>query len=1095
MNKLVKLYQSENKELLETISLFNFALGFDKSIAEFKASDLFSFLERVESYEFGLYDDLYYMIDMLRAAFKHIANQLSSKIERTHEIMPISRANELDSKSIEWIARQNGITLKQKLAQSKVLGVKRYNFIDNPQNRVLKIVLMRLVLIAEFRKLDDENEANSINEWARFIKENLAEVNHKAQIIPNNTLLHHKHYAKFYKAYKWLNHLENLMSDFEAFSKNMQNTKEKLKKFIVLSLLHKYTNARILPSHLKTNQKEYSIDFEAKWLLEKNIKEYLNDENSLKEFKKKSLEALAKNNKIKRITAPPNKLQSKASNKIFMDIFRLYPLLLVDSKQITLPLLLKQEMDEKIINANHTKIIDMNNNFYTLPEILLSKNNEVFNVFLHDIKEFVGETNKLFYILPDYINVFDFDDKHRSIRAYFSQAFFINKTILAAAKALFERELKQDDTLVYFQKNNLGEIFVTPILVRYKKELKNSKSEGLFLEKHPCKKIKSYTNNTEKLEQKLLKKCLQNGVKALNENDIKCYENNKIYNIPTIQKEVGDNNIDEVKSLYKNSRILFRQDIKIIQDKPEENLRYFKELIEQQDLGFKLWGERLPKLDILIEKGFETITFSLVDEHSELNSHNELCIKNQFIIPANEERITAPLKLEDENIDYYMSLESNAMPFKKDIVCNLTLKYSYESDNIYTLVFTPQDNGDLPQIKAKWCKGKIKQKAKDMSGIYPPYPPVKSIEELRNYPKKKGGSGKSDLFEWVERSIEKIQNALTQKESATIYRINNDKNLCFARDRLRDKILCHKNTFINGEEWDNIKEGDKIFLVKEETPKGYRGSFISTNSCSWEVANDLLNKTRFPMISIFNGRSLKDNDIPDSFRKKLAEFIEFMRDIYGSNKKLKDEFLFFCSLMHDCSPIGKSLANNISHIQNHPRLLAYCIGDAKQEWQKTILNSVFDSKFKRQILILAIALWRSEKLVFEIDENLANKIIANIQDFLSKVEYNHKNKKDIANSIEVLLALLRLRQKNPKTKGFDILNPSHENTKNLIEALLKLSRLIVHKQDNLQSYLHLELEGKKANKYKNMPIIYALLSFIKGENNNSIKIIGVNDEN
>ncbi|WP_301185738.1 DUF2357 domain-containing protein [Helicobacter rodentium] len=1055
----------------------------------------------MENYDFSNYDDLFYILNMLEDAFRHISQHISSQIRRTHKIMPLSQARELDGKSIEWIAKQNGITIKQKLAQGKVLGVKRYNFIDNPENRVFKIVLMRLITIAEFGKFDEE----LLVKIKRFVKNNLVEVNHKAQIIPNNILLHHKHYGKFYKAYKWLNHLESIMNDFKTFKSKVLKTREELKKIIVLSLLHKYTNARILPSDLKINQKEYSIEFESKWLLDINLNEYINNEyinneKSLKDFKLKALELIRKDDKIKRITPPPNKINSKDSN-IFMDMFRLYPLAYIDSKQITMPLLLKQKIDNKTINANHTKIIDRNYEFHTLPESLLLKNSEVFSIFLSDIKEFVGESNSLFYVLPDYItNIFDFNDKHRSIRTYFNKAFFINKSILAAAKMLLQSQLNKDDTLLYFQKNNEGEIFVTPILVRYKDELKNSKSKGLYLEKHPSKQIKSSHKNTDKLVQELLEKCLQNGLKALNKNNIKYYKNNKVYDMPTLQAEKPNNDIEEVKRLYKNSKSLFRKGIRIIQDDPKENLIYFAELIQQKEAGFKLWGERLPKLDIGIESDFEMKKFNLVNENSELDFSNAINIKEQFIIPANEASVSAPLFLEDKNIKYYMLLESHIMPFKEKVRCSLTLQYSYENENIYTLIFTPLDK-NLPQIQAKWHKGEIKQKRKDMSKIYPPYPDIKSIDELQHYPKK-DGSGENNLFEWVETSLKRIQKELTQKEkiSATIYHIKRD--FCFAKDEQGDEIFCHKDRFINQAEWENINEGDVIYLIKREVKQGCRGESISFDSSyQIEQATKILSNTRFPMICIFNGHSLRDNDMPDSFRTAIGNFMSFMEQRDINDKNFKNEFLFFCSTMHDCSPISEYLvdkANNVDNANNiETKLLAYSIGNAKLPWQKEILDSVCKNEFTKQVTILAISLWRSEDLVFKIDDNIVKGLIEKsirqiIENKLSFYKPKNSNMlyadQLLTNILEVLLSLLRLRQ-----KGFDILNPSDENTEHLIQKLLELSQTITQKKATLKSYLNLEVE--KPSKYKEMPdLIYALPSFIKGENSDSIKIIGVNDE-
>lgn len=1095
MYNLSKLYEPENKELLETISLLNFAIGFDKSVASFRESDLFSFLERIQSYDFKNYDDLFYILDMIEDSFEHISQCISSQIRRTHVIMPISRAKELDSKSIEWIAKQNGITIKQKLAQGKVLGMKRYSFIDNPENRVFKIVLMRLVAIAEFRAFDE----GLCNKIVRFIRDNLNEVNHKAQIIPNNILLHHKHYAKFYKAYKWLNHLEYIMNDFKLFKERINATKENLKKFIALSLLHKNTNVRILPSDLSINQKEYSVCFESKWLLDCRIEKYLNNKNDLESFKNECLNFIKTNDAIEHIIPPPDKINSSKS-KIFIDIFRLYPILYVASKHITMPLLLKQEINNKIINANHTKIIDMNNSFYTLAGSLLLKNSEVFDVFLRDIKEFVGESNMLYYVLPDYIHVFDFNDEHRSIRAYFDQAFFINKSILAAAKMLFSGELKEKDTLLYFQKNNKEEIYVTPILVRYKHELKEGKSKGLYLEKHPSKKYKENIKGIdESIVQILFKKCLQNGVKALVKNNIKYYKNNKTYNIPELPEEEINNDIHEVKRLYKNSHGLFKTNIKIIQDDPKENLKYYKELIKQKEEGFILWGEKLPKLDIGVNDGIKDEKFNLVKDNDELDFKNEICIKDQFIIPANAEKIIAPLFLEDKNINYSMVLESNMMPFKEEVRCRLTLQYSYDDENIYTLIFEPLDR-NLPPMQAKWHKGAMGQIRKDMSSIYPPYPPIKRIDELQHYPKK-DGSGENNLFEWVETSIKNIQQLMPKKVQATVYSIK--KDYCFAKDVLHHEVICYKDQFINQVEWENIKEGDGIFLIKEETKKGYKGELISTRNTPIQLspekikqATKILYGMRFPMISIFNGHSLRADDMPNSFRDAIRNFIDFMKDKLNdiNNKELKDEFLFFCSILHDCLPIGEYPMDYNG--KNH-RVLAYAIGDAKLLWQKEILNSVINDKFEKQIRILAISLWRSKDLVFEINSSMASKLTKKSIQWISSKDPLYKSKNSnvlsakpfFVNILEVLLSLLRLRK-----KGCDILNPIDKDTQCLKRILLTLGKSIINKQANLKSYLKLELE-EKPSKYKEMPdLIYALLSFINGENTNSIKIIGVNDE-
>lgn len=1078
MSNLTKLYDPQNATLLETISVFNAALSFDASVAEFKQSDLFSFLERLEAYDYqATRDDISYMLDMLDSAFRHIANHINAPIKRTHKMMALNQAKELDSKSVAWIGRQNGYSIKQKLSKGKVLGVRRFNFIDTPENRVLKIVLMRLVAIGQFREFD------KIATYRRFIKDKLNEVDHRAVIKPNNVLLHHKHYRKFYKVYKWLNHLENLMSDFEIFKEKILKTREVLKEYIALSLLHKYTHFKILPSPLKTSPKRYFVEkLNQKRLIDK-LPHFDSNITTLLEYKDEVLTSIQADKNLKRTISPGNPLQS-SNEPIFMDIFRLYPLVFTKQKSYTMPLLLKQQIKGNTLNANHTKIINLDNEIFTLSDSLLCKNDKSFSAFMEDIRSFIGESNKLFYILPDYVNIFDFNNTHKSIRSYFSESSFIYKSFLPAAKKLFNNELKKGDTLIYLQKNNHGEVFVTPILVRYKKELEQCISKGLYLEKHPTRKIASVDFNDE-IEQKVFQKCLQNGIKALIKNNVILYKNGQKITLSQRDNKMH-NDINKIKSLYKKSTQLFRENIEFINDNASENLIYFEKLIEQKRCGFTLFVEHLPSLAMEVESGIETIKFPLVDDNSKMDSQNFIHVKESLEIPANQEKVEARLFFDNTKIPYFMRLESSLMPFKEALVCDLKLEYSYENEDIYTLIFTPKNN-DIPPLKAKWIQG-APTIQKDLSNIYPPYPPIKSIEELQNHPKK-DGDDEHDLFKWVQASIKRVEKTLSPIQ-AEIYRIKN--GYCFARDDNGDEIHCSRKLFVNSGDRNEIELGKIVFLVKQEGDNGYWGKYISLdNGLSIKAQSDAqqaLSSARFPMISIFNGHSLNDSDMPVSLRDCLYKFFNFMKsklDKGISHEELRKELLFFFSVMHDCSPIGKYLSDSDNAEKIDSKLLAYSLGSIKQDWQKEVFNKVLDFEVRKKIKILATALWRSESLVFKIEEQHAKDIIKSIVLFLNRADFKTNNTDLIARNIEVLLSLLRLRQ-----KGFEILNPADNATTKLLEKLNNESK---QSKIKLKSYLQLQLD--KPDKYKNMPnLIYALISFIKGENTNQIQILGVKDE-
>lgn len=1082
MKSISRLYQQENKELLHTIGLLNFSVGFDKSVVNFKDTDLFSFLENMQKYNFGQnYDDIFYIIETIKDAFKHISRHIHTQIRRTHKIMPLSYAKELDSKSIGWIARQNGLTIKQKLSNGKVLAVKRFNFLDTYENRVVKVVLKRLLEINQYI------DSALYTQMARFIKNELECVNIKGAIITNNILLHHKYYSKFYKVYQWLNHLEDSISDFERFKNNILQINSELKKFIALYLLHKYTKARILPGTLEVTRKirkDYALKYIESNLLELNIKDFMPNEKNLKNYtdkcEEKIKEKIDSNAKLKRSDNIVHSIDCIKDNKntaIFIDIFRIYPLLRLNNNNFTLPLLLKQGLQQKgenkFINANDTKIIRIDN-FYTIIDALVNKNSTLLNVFLSDIRNFLGECNKFYYILPDYINLFDFNSTHGGVRSYFSGAFFIPKSILAAAKKLFLGEIKQNDTLLYFQKNNIGEVFATPILVAYNKELESCVSKGLYLAKYPTKKIPNILQQSNLM----LEKCLQNGVKSLIKNDIKLYKNNEIVDIKSNIAKDTNNDIDEIKKLYKDYKKLFQNDFEVIQDDALENLKYYELLIQEKDKGLKLWGEKLPKLDIGIDDGIEVRKFNLVNESSELDS-NKIYIEKKFEIPKGVKELYNPLFLEDEEIGYFMKLESNQMPFDENVECDLKLEYNFGNKHPYTLTFIPKTRR-FNAMQATWSD---KKPYIDICKFYPSYLPVKSINDLKNYPSK-DGSKTSDLFDRVIRSIDKIDEILSADMiQASVYDTKNlTKGFCFAKDSKNDEIFCHNHNFIDKKEWDNIKNGSILYMQKNATHKGYEGQFISFFKDT--IITKELKKVRMPMINIFNGHSLKDSDMPESFRIKISEFFNIIKRNFSNltsvDKEFRDEFLFFSSLLGDCMPEGiyRYILDNTDSISDK-HIIAYAIGNANMAWQEKLFNKVLNDEIDGKIRILSVCLWRSKNLVFKISQEQANSLIVKICKELG-INKNKKSPFKLAKRLEILLALLRLREKN-----IDILDPDNNLTKDLLQNLEGI-------KIDLKSYLELEIQ--KSAEYKDMPdLIYALISFVRGINTRQIKITGVNE--
>ena len=1077
MENICKLYNGKNNDILEIISWINFAIGFDKSIMKFANPDLFSLLENINSYDFANFDDLECILICLDDAFVHIQNNIHKNILRKHEIVHISQANEFDEKSIDWIARQNGISIRDKLSKNQILAVRSKSSADTYENRVLKSVILMLRPLFNnpyFAKYDP-----LFKKMLRFLRDELAEVNHLGGIIENNILLYHKDYSKFYKASKWLARLRVKVADFDKFRQEILDKKGEICKFIALANLHKFTKTHIKPSLLLTKQDDYEIKFDDDFLISSDISNFTNfsDNVNLKDIAQKNLDLIK--SKIQIVNPPFYSLQSQADEMIFADIFRLYPLICAADQTVKMPLLLRQKIDDvENVNANHSKIIIADTKFDTMYNVLLNEK-EKLSIFLRDIKKAIGESENLYYVLPDFVNMFDFNETHKTIRSYFPKANFLQKSIVMASKFIFEKSVMPGTTLLFIQENEKGQAFATPILVGYDERQKDGITGGLVLEKYPTKQVDSMKIKNKKIQSKIQEKFGIISTNELRENDIKFYINSNLYPITSIEN-IEKKRISQflIKQKYTKFNKLFKASIiEIYDENSKDFLVDFQTLIMEKLKGNILYTEHLPNLEIVVENDFEEINFSLVDENSELNYKNEILIKNHFQIPAGVTDVKAPLILDDGKIAFYMLLNSKQMPFDEPVECELRLEYNYEAENIYTLFFTPL-NANYQCLIAKWVSGELKRERKDMSKIYPSFVPQATINELKNYPRK-DGDGTNDLFEWVQNTLKRIMHS--NRINGEVYAIID--NYCFVRDDESDEILCHKDRFINEVDWYNLKNGDMLYFTKHKSKDGkYRANNISYEKVYMgekfiNYIKDNIKTLRFPMLKIFDGHTLQESEISNSFRETIVGFNIFIKEILKNStitNKLKEELILFFSCLHENSGIGSILLNECDNIlAKYPQALSYSIGSCTQEWQKELFNKAIINCQKR---VLSVCLWRDKNLVFQIDEKTAKLLI--------EQTYEDMRPKNLNRVIEIYLALLRLR-----SIGYDILNPDDEVTKNILSKLNNDS----FKNNKLRSYLQLEV--KKPSEYNDIDdLIYALLSFIKGQNTNSIKIIGTNDE-
>ena len=98
-------------------------------------------------------DRVYRIVNHVAEAIRAITENMRTKIMRDHALMPIYAAREIDSKSIQWLSRKPGRTLREKLSgKPYIRAVRRRSCMDSSENRLLKALVLRLEQIFIRRK-------------------------------------------------------------------------------------------------------------------------------------------------------------------------------------------------------------------------------------------------------------------------------------------------------------------------------------------------------------------------------------------------------------------------------------------------------------------------------------------------------------------------------------------------------------------------------------------------------------------------------------------------------------------------------------------------------------------------------------------------------------------------------------------------------------------------------------------------------------------------------------------------------------------------------------------------------------------------------
>lgn len=567
-----------------------------------------------------------------------------------------------------------------------------------------------------------------------------------------------------------------------------------------------------------------------------------------------------------------------------------------------------------------------------------------------------------------------------------------------------------------------------------------------------------------------------------------------------------------------------------------------------------LWRDHLPELSIRIARDGLPENFYLVKDATVTPQRGRtvnIPVEELFTLPAGQVHYRFPLQQGEGNkeLQFFAYLKSSAFPLKNDLVCKLKMTYTYGADDPYELKFIPLDSAEVSvkSIRVEWRSASEEDDAVDLENLpVPDFPVRHNWSDFQKFPKEDGKSF-SDLLDWCCSKITSLNELVSFNYEHEFRSILNRRKVgswewgttdrsgkYYCRVNVDgESVFCHSSEFIETVDENSLYEGSPVYLDVFRNEKGLSGSNISFSenlpSQFQEKAQDTISRKlskmmesaekgifslRFPVLTIWNNsHSLSESDAPDHFRKVIFEGTQKIISLIDSENMsdtLKKELFFFLSCLHKDAPeiVGYRLLDAVKDkklFRIYHKNIAFFIGDAELSYQESLLKSVIDPVEKDNLTksitleILAIALWRSQTLIQKITIEELKVLSRNLYDCLEfdiKKVSNEGKPYQIATlckHLELLLALLRSRDLEDKDSKM-IFAPNNDLTKQYVNLIDNLSKLLINSGMNLKSRISLQIE-KPESLCKVPDLLYVLRMYLTGDSGaSSISITAVSDD-
>lgn len=1087
-------------EALEQSDWFCHAVDFDPRSGQALPQSLSEFLARIDRYtppEAGSprRDRLWRITEHCRAAVARLVRGLNEAPRREQALLPAHAVREIDVTSFIKLSNRPGRNMREKLAGNPYLqGVRRFQSVDLPENRLFKACMVRLAQQLELcnkrhKQQDDllltilswlhSGEARDIGRW-----ENLP---------PNNTLLSHRDYRRVWDAWRWLQTLEE---DTTRDLSRVHARRQTRHRWITYSRIWSEGGHRLAEMPVFSDFDTFEI---RPW------------------FNSVAMQSVPE--KLKRDT------RTEVHTPVCVDLATSLPRYAAGKTARHLPgsFAWQQWQGEDTEVALDLFTSDA---IYRHPQVTtLFPADLFFSQAAPEHQEraaraFTGRLHEVFrhdtliWLVPDALNDFELDVIRRNLNARFRDAVPLPRSIAAAVQRVDYSKVNAGFPIVVID-NVDGRACVTKLVARFDPALKDKLPEtrGFYWERHPSVVV------SDTPAQKSEPGCAITSIDEQNR-----------WHPPAIAARPP---ALVTSALKQDPRIGgFAFSITVMESPVSGGLHFHA--LQQRAGEIPLWRDQIPELTIKVLKDGRPQRFQLVSRGTTVTPIRgrpvSIDVKEDFTLPADKPFYQFPLFLGDsrEDLGYSARLDSSAFPLKESVDCTLHLTFEYGADAPYQLTFMPR-NGAFAQLRATW------RRTRDLivtDAPAPEYPASMAWADLRHMPKP-GSTETTDLLDWITRAIAQLDQVIyirprTRTRAVIDREWRPDKNggyFTFATtSTTQERVFIHQENILAELAYTDFSFGDTISFERHDQGGKCSGRRVASEhyeeverlkqfdeTTSKNLVTQIRKSVYYPVIQIWrDGRSIDDVDCPGVFAEAARANINYLISLLQENDfpaSVKNEILVLMCCMHKDTPTGfiqhlSGLLENRS-IRN-PQAIGFALGRLDEPWQQALFSSLMRNITESVLRTFGCAIWRDQHFVEQFDASQMTMVLTSLNLALGQINPCPEKKsanddRTIANwmrattdLLELLLGVLRTRDAADMQLRM-LLQPHQQITKALARSVERVSELVAQSTVVLSCRVQINIEKPEGDHTPDL--LFALRLYLTGDDGaNAIHITRISDD-